>query len=481
MKKYSTEDFIVKARHIHGDKYSYELTDYTHSLEPISIICPIHGEFKIRPSNHINNRQGCKKCGKENHSKSVRKNGDLFIEEIKKKNGYENYEFSFVDFENKNQEIKVLCKKHGEYKATPKNILRSNCFCCSLCKLEAATHSQDSFEELARESHGDLYSYGEYKNSHTDIEVNCPEHGTYTCKPYIHIKGMAKCPECFKFRSVKESEIFDFIKSLNVEVEANYKKFDGVKEVDLVCHEFKLGIEFNGLFWHSEDKKKKYAHLNKTERLESFGYQLIHIFEDEWEEKKDICKSILLSKFNKCEKIHARLCKIKEISYQEAKNFLDINHIQGAVPGQVYLALAFEDEIVHVMVFGKSRICLGGNGYETELLRSCSKLNTRVLGGTCKTFSSYLKQSNDKKIISYCDRRWFDGNSYLKMGFLFEKNTDINYFYTKGNKRENRFKFRKSELIKMGFDKDKSEREIMKDLGYYRIWDCGCKKFTFSC
>ena len=93
------------------------------------------------------------------------------------------------------------------------------------------------------------------------------------------------------------------------------------KEIDIYIPEIKLGIEFNGLYWHSEEggKDSKY-HLNKTELCESNGIKLIHIFEDEWLYKKNIVKSRLKNILGLTEnKIYARKCEIKEISSRDSK------------------------------------------------------------------------------------------------------------------------------------------------------------------
>lgn len=134
------------------------------------------------------------------------------------------------------------------------------------------------------------------------------------------------------------------------------------------------------------------------------------------------------------------------------------------------------------MTFGNLRKNLGQKAKEGnfELLRFCNKLNTTVIGGASKLFKYFIKNYNPYYVISYADRRWSSGNLYYKLGFEFVHNTQPNYFYTKGNSRLNRFGFRKSELVKQGFDPLKTEHEIMKERGYNRIYDCGAMKFEWK-
>lgn len=211
----------------------------------------------------------------------------------------------------------------------------------------------------------------------------------------------------------------------------------------------------------------------------------IKVFEDEWLYKKDIVKSRLLNAGKlTVNKIYARKCDIEEITHREASIFLEKNHLQGKISGCKYLALKYVDNIVSVMVFGRLRKNLGSsakNG-EYELLRFCSTLNTNVIGGAGKLFTYFTKKYQPEKIISYCDKRWGDGLFYEKIGMEYSHDSQRNYYYVNEleRKRENRFSYRKDILVKMGFNKDISEKQIMIERGFHRIYDCGCKVFVWE-
>ena len=103
------------------------------------------------------------------------------------------------------------------------------------------------------------------------------------------------------------------------------------------------------------------------------------------------------------------------------------------------------------------------------------------MGGASKLFKFFIKKYEPKKVISYADRRYFNGKMYEKLGFNFIKETKPNYWYFKNNSMvlEHRFKYRKDRLISEGFDQNKTEKEIMIERGYYRIYDCGNLKFVY--
>ena len=175
------------------------------------------------------------------------------------------------------------------------------------------------------------------------------------------------------------------------------------------------------------------------------------------------------------------MCEVKEISNKEAKNFLEQNHIQGGINSLINLGLYYNNTIVSVMTFGKLRKSLGSKNVDNtyELLRFSNLLYTNVIGGASKLFNFFVKNYKPIKIISYADYRWSDGNLYKVLGFKFDKLTKPNYFYIKQNVRLNRFNFTKHKLVQQGFDRTKTESQIMKDRNFQRIFDCGNLKFIY--
>ena len=303
------------------------------------------------------------------------------------------------------------------------------------------------------------------------------------------IQKTTLCTECNPLtykESAREIELADFIKlNYNKEIKRNDNNIIS-KELDIYLPDSNLAFEYNGVYWHSDIYKENNYHLTKTEECENKNIQLIHIFEDEWIFKQDIIKSMILNKLGKNNnKIFGRKTKIKEISDNKlVREFLNKNHIQGFVGSQVKIGLFYNNELVSLMTFGKNRRNLGikiTNKDEYELLRFCNKLNTTVIGGASKLFKYFITKYKPSQIISYADRCWSTGNLYLTLGFILENKTIPNYFYFDKNlNRLNRFNFRKDILIKNGYDKNKTEFEIMDELGYLRVFNSGNLKFLFK-
>jgi G:T-mismatch repair DNA endonuclease (very short patch repair protein) len=296
------------------------------------------------------------------------------------------------------------------------------------------------------------------------------------------------CTNCNKNKSFSEIQksIEEFLTSMNVKYESKNRKLLNGKEIDIYIPDYKLGIEIDGLFWHSNKFKKNNYHLNKTEECEKQGIQLLHIFEDEWIYKQDIVKSIIKSKLNIIEnKIFGRKCIIKKVNNKLCSDFLNKNHLQGNVGSGVKLGLYYDDELISVMTFGRKRISMGNKinvDGEYEMHRFCNKTNYKIHGGASKLLNYFIKTYQPKSILTFADRRYSNGNLYKQLGFQFQYKTKPNYFYILPGeiKKHYRFKFRKNVLVKEGYDSLKTEFQIMNERGYLQIYDCGSIKFIYN-
>ena len=287
-----------------------------------------------------------------------------------------------------------------------------------------------------------------------------------------------------KKQNIKQNEVFDFISNHYPNTLSSDRNLLNGREIDIFLPDLNLGFEFNGLYWHSEIYKERTYHIDKTKECQKLDISLFHIWEDDWNYKQDIVKSMILNKLHKTpNKIFARKCRIKEISDNIlVRDFLNKNHIQGFVGSKIKLGLFYQDELVSIMTFGNLRKSLGQKSQEGsyEMLRFCNKLNTNVVGGASKLFKYFLKNYDVKEVISYSDSSRSEGNLYQTLGFKMIHETDPNYYWIVDGVRKHRFNFRKDKLIKEGADPNKTEIEIMNEKGFYRIFDCGSKKWIFS-
>lgn len=286
-------------------------------------------------------------------------------------------------------------------------------------------------------------------------------------------------------RSLGETEVYNFIiENYNGLVLRNDRELLQGKEIDILIPELKIAIEYDGLYWHTEEKGKteKY-HRTKQREVEALGYRMIFIREDEWYEKKEICKNILSSlilDITKRKRIFARKCQVKEINNEEASLFLNENHIQGSGSiGRIKIGLFYNDLLISIVTFGKPRF---NKNYEYEIIRYAVLGDLIIIGGFAKMLNYFKRKYDPLSIITYADNRYFSGTVYNRNGFVFLGETEPNYKYLKNHKLFNRMIFQKHKLkdILEQFDSDKTEKENMKDNNYNIIYDCGNKIFVWN-
>ena len=128
-------DFIKKATIKHNNFYLYDKFNYINSHTKGIITCPIHGDFEMTPTNHLSGC-GCPKCKGDKLKNKFSSNTIKFIEKAKLIHGNK-YDYSKVKYVNRNTEIIIICKKHGEFKQTPaSHLTHRGCPICCQSHLE---------------------------------------------------------------------------------------------------------------------------------------------------------------------------------------------------------------------------------------------------------------------------------------------------------------------------------------------------------
>ena len=292
-----------------------------------------------------------------------------------------------------------------------------------------------------------------------------------------------QCDPILTGQSHAENDVADYISQF-AKVERKNTLLIAPTHLDIVIPTHNLAIEYNGVYWHSElaGKTPNY-HLKKTQRCNVIGLQLVHIFESEWLHKNDIVCSILRNKVapHLNRKIFARKCTIRPVNVEESRQFLDENHIQGYSTASIRIGLYENEVLVELLTFGKARY---NAAFEYELLRHCVARYTTVVGGLRRLFTHFCKTFNPSSIITYSDRRFFIGQSYLSINFSLLDSTPPKYYYFQRGTMElqSRERFQKHKLASQlkTFDASLTEWENMQLNGYNRIWDCGNWKFVWK-
>jgi very-short-patch-repair endonuclease len=242
-----TLDFIRKAKLVHGDKYDYSKSNYTHADTKIEIICKKHGSFMQIPSAHIGSKHGCLKCSLKNRKYLV--NTEDFIKKAKLVHG-DKYDYSKVVYTGARNKVKIICKMHGKFEQAPGLHLKgNNCFKCGIIKARSNIQSTDKYIAKAKLVHGDRYDYSkvEYKHWNSKIEIICKKHGSFKLIPHTHLAS-ANCPKCSISKG--EIKILNFLNKHNIKniKEQTFKLCSNIKKLrfDFYLPEHNLCIEFDG-------------------------------------------------------------------------------------------------------------------------------------------------------------------------------------------------------------------------------------------
>jgi len=479
-KKFSVEEFSHKARKKHGNKYDYSKVLYINNCTPVVIVCPKHGDFEQRPADHIAGK-GCSTCvGRARLTKKE------FVRKSKIKHG-KKYDYSNSEIVSTNKKVVIVCPNHGPFDQTPNLHMNQGTGCPVCAKMKRGKSKSiaaaTSFIHRSVEVHGTKYDYSKchYSGCHSNVTIVCTKHGSFEQTPVNHLQGKG-CPRCGVQISRGEDELLTFVSECckNIDtsppVQGDRSVLSG-KEIDVFVPSLSIGFEFDGLRWHSDEFRDSGHLLEKTEACQATGVRLIHIFEDEWRDRRNACCSRIRSLLGNDDwKVAARDCEVFQISAKERRDFMTANHTQGDVASSNNLGLFLEDELVAVMSFGKARF--GGGG--SEMLRYATLPGHRVMGGAGKLLASFERWKSPKRIVSYCDLRWGNGRMYEALGFKLLRKSTPSYSYVGIMKRrESRLKYQKHLLSNTleSFDSSISEGENMKANGFYRIYDCGCLVF----
>jgi len=193
-RKITKKDFLIRAVALHSNKYDYSKINLINNKTKIEIICPVHGSFWQTPDHHLNRKQGCIRCSGRNKTK------EEFLEEVKEIHG-NTYGYDMINYVNTVTPIQIICKKHGAFWQTPRSHKKGQgCPKCGVIKSsETQKGTIEEFIQKALKVHNNKYDYSKsiYQGVDKSIIIVCPIHGEFTQTPYVHSKGHG-CPHCTK-------------------------------------------------------------------------------------------------------------------------------------------------------------------------------------------------------------------------------------------------------------------------------------------
>lgn len=287
---------------------------------------------------------------------------------------------------------------------------------------------------------------------------------------YSLVEAMSgRCRTCSPAGSRAQVEIDRYIRSLGFETELSTRGAIGPYEIDTYVPERRFGVEYNGLYFHSAIFKNKGYHSLKSRLCRESDIELMHVFEDEWRDRRSIVESMISHRLGRTqERVGARGCNLVEIARDDRATFFESNHIDGDVKATAAAGLIDRSgRLVSCMSLRRPlhRKHVGA----LEVARFSSLVGVSVPGGLGRLTSwaeGLARRSGVNRLITYVDTRHGIGRSYESSGWSQVGETPERFWWTDGRARIDRFKIRADPEAGL------SEQQVAGEHGVVKIWGC---------
>lgn len=491
LKPITREIFLERARETHGDRYDYSQVDYQGWRVPVAIGCAVHGTFWQAPKAHAQGH-GCLACS---GLQPVALSG--FLTRAQAVHG-DRYDYSQVRLVNTSTKVTILCPEHGPFEQRPSDHIHQQQG-CPACAQKRPIDAQ-TFLERARAVHGDAYTYdlASYQGYRQPVTATCPTHGVFTPTPQNHINRQSGCPGCVYADggSRGETALADWLTGLGLTVVRHDRTLLDGWELDIYLPEHRLGIEYNGSYWHSEKRlTMPRQHELKADRAVQAGIRLLSIWDFDLDQREALMQRHLLHilGLDPGPRFHARQCAVRTVTPLAARAFYAEHHVQGGISrrdGQSR-GLYQDEQLVACMTWVQGHSRRGRSGPEEwELARYATAATVR--GGASRLFAALVRELAPAQVWSYSDRQHFDGGLYPTLGFVLDGTLAADYrvasragqVWHKAAWQRKHIPKRLQELgIEDAFDPatDPRSERVMQDLaGVLRIMDAGKRRWLWT-
>jgi|ERR1035437_9819668 hypothetical protein len=255
-KKLTTEEFIKKARLVHGDRYDYDNFVYVNNSTKSNITCKKHVDFEQQPQSHLQG-YGCFKCSIDERA-DKHSNKEEFIIKARLVHG-DLYDYDDFVYVNSFTKSNITCKKHIDFEQNPNvHLSGKGCPKCGIDKSggDRGRSNKEEFIIKARLVHGDLYDYDSfvYVNSFTKSNITCKKHIDFEQTASSHLRGHG-CPKCTHLISKPETAWLDSLNLPHLQRNISLKLKKRKINVDGYDPNTNTVYQFHGDYWHGNPNR----------------------------------------------------------------------------------------------------------------------------------------------------------------------------------------------------------------------------------
>lgn len=440
------------------------LSHYERAQDKLDLICERGHNCSISWHN-FNHGTRCKTCKFENQVESNRKKA---FGKIKERSIKQNLKLisDISDYADKNSRIKFQREDGTIFETCLSNILMNK---NNVIDGETQRRMPQLTIDQVNSKVGNNITLisDEYVNNMTPLVFKCNKEGHEFTKVLKNLRN--SCPIC----NIPSTELkwCNFLDNLEIKYILHYK-LEGV-ELDIYLPNEKIAIECCGLFFHSIHDKlydkviSKKQHFEKRELCEKNNIRLFTIYDNE--NDSPIIESMIMNSLGKStNRYFARKLKIKVVSAQEAKCFLNNNHLMGYSTSK-FIGLYDKEELICLMGYKQFK-----KDGRVEIDRFVTLIETNVVGGFSKLLKHVVRETNTKKIVSYLDLRYSNGASYKALNFT-RVSVSLGWKWTDFTNTYNR------RYCRANMDHRKiSENSHAKEMKLYKIYDAGQAKYELN-
>ena len=251
-----------------------------------------------------------------------------------------------------------------------------------------------------------------------------------------------------------EQELFDFVATFVDDAEQSNRIILKGKELDIYIPSKSLAIEYNGLYYHSDKFKGKNYHLNKTKNCNKQGIGLIHIFEDEWLNKKNVVKAKIKKYLGLSKRADSEKFSIKNVDKIEKTNFVKKNSLYKNTESDIDIGLYDNNKLIYLLSLKKEQ-----NNY--SIVTDCEDKDFTVEKAFIKLLDHTSKKYGIGSFIYTHNLNWPVEGKIKHSGFYKKYITEPEFTYVTKSNPKNRYVSKKA----------------IKNKTVHKIYDCGTIKF----